>query len=172
MQLAPLLHSSAVIQLHVASALGAILLGGVVLFRRKGDRLHKVAGRVWAALMALAATSALFISEIRLLGRWSPIHLLALVVLATLVYAIAMARAGRIEAHRRAMQQLYVLALVVTGLFTLLPGRIMHGVVFGGGLWPGLALLGVGLGVGLGLTLWRLYGARRTQQKAPAMAEA
>jgi uncharacterized membrane protein len=30
------------------------------------------------------------------------------------------------------MVQLYVLALLVTGLFTLWPGRLMHEAIFGG----------------------------------------
>jgi uncharacterized membrane protein len=42
-----------------------------------------------------------------------------------------MARAGKIRAHRRAMILLFWLALVLTGLFTFAPGRIMHQVVTG-----------------------------------------
>jgi uncharacterized membrane protein len=45
--------------------------------------------------------------------------------------AVFAASRGRIEAHRRAMLSIYALALIVTGLFTLWPGRIMHRVVFG-----------------------------------------
>jgi uncharacterized membrane protein len=32
------------------------------------------------------------------------------------------------------MLSLYFLALIVTGLFTLLPGRVMHSVLFGSAL--------------------------------------
>jgi uncharacterized membrane protein len=35
-------------------------------------------------------------------------------------------------AHRNSMIQLYVLALLLTGAFTLVPGRTMHAVIFGG----------------------------------------
>ncbi len=42
------------------------------------------------------------------------------------------ARRGNIRRHGSAMASLFVGALVVAGAFTLLPGRIMHRVVFGG----------------------------------------
>ena len=45
--------------------------------------------------------------------------------------AVLAARQGPVASHRRAMTWLFLLALVVTGLFTLWPGRIMHQVVFG-----------------------------------------
>ena len=45
--------------------------------------------------------------------------------------AVLSARRGQIEGHRSAMIWMYALALMVTGLFTLWPGRIMHAVVFG-----------------------------------------
>lgn len=37
----------------------------------------------------------------------------------------------RVVDHRRVMIGLFSGALVIAGLFTLLPGRIMHAVVFG-----------------------------------------
>ena len=42
------------------------------------------------------------------------------------------ARQHNVRAHRVAMIWIFTLALVVTGLFTLAPGRIMSKVVFGG----------------------------------------
>jgi uncharacterized membrane protein len=38
--------------------------------------------------------------------------------------------------HRRAMISLFLGALVIAGAFTLVPGRIMHQVVFGPGPAP------------------------------------
>jgi uncharacterized membrane protein len=48
---------------------------------------------------------------------------------------IAVWRAHRhdVNSHRRAMLGLFFGALVIAGVFTLLPGRIMHAVLFGGG---------------------------------------
>jgi uncharacterized membrane protein len=48
-----------------------------------------------------------------------------------LVAAVFLARRGRIGAHRWSMIGLYLGALLITGAFTLLPGRIMGRVVFG-----------------------------------------
>jgi uncharacterized membrane protein len=41
------------------------------------------------------------------------------------------ARRHRVSAHRKTMIGLFLGALATAGLFTLMPGRIMHEVVFG-----------------------------------------
>ncbi|WP_259989945.1 hypothetical protein [Sulfitobacter sp. S190] len=46
----------------------------------------------------------------------------------SLVQAVRAARRGDIVQHRA----IYLYALVITGAFTLLPGRTMHAVFFGG----------------------------------------
>jgi uncharacterized membrane protein len=46
--------------------------------------------------------------------------------------AVFRARQHNVRAHRSAMIWIFTLALVVTGLFPLAPGRIMNKVVFGG----------------------------------------
>lgn len=132
MTLAPLEHASFAIQLHVAAAVLAFLLGGVVLFRTKGDGLHRMAGKVWVVLMFAVALTSFFIHTIRLVGPWSPIHLLSIATLWFLYKGIRLARLKRIVEHRRAMQGLYLGALVVAGSFSFVPGRIMHEVFFGG----------------------------------------
>ena len=67
-----------------------------------------------------------------MIGPISPIHLLSLITLVMLWRAMRAARAGRTVAHGRAMTTLFALALIVTGFFTLWPGRTMHAVIFGG----------------------------------------
>jgi uncharacterized membrane protein len=131
MTLAPLLNASPTIQVHAYLAFVAIALGAAQFALPKGVRLHRALGWSWAlAMMGLAAVS-LFIHTIRTWGPWSPIHLLSLFTLAMVPLAVFAARRGRVESHRASMIWLYTLALVVTGLFTLWPGRIMHAVVFG-----------------------------------------
>ena len=131
MTLAPLLAASPVIQLHAVAALAAFALGAVQLAAPKGTIPHRIFGWVWAALLLAVALSSLFIHEIRMWGPWSPIHLLSLLVLIILPLAVRHARRHRVERHRRAMIGLFVGALVIAGAFTLMPGRIMHAVVFG-----------------------------------------
>ena len=81
--------------------------------------------------MAYVAGSSFFISELRLRGAFSPIHLLSAWTLFSLVMAVHHVRRGNIGQHKIWMVLLYVLALLVTGLFTLWPGRIMNQMLLG-----------------------------------------
>jgi uncharacterized membrane protein len=130
--LEPLLKAAPAIQVHAYAAFAAFGLGAVQLLAPKGTISHRVMGWAWVALMAVIAGSSLLIHEIRLVGPWSPIHLLSLQVLTTLPFAVLAARRGDVERHRRYMSRMFLGALAVAGLFTLLPGRIMHQVLFGG----------------------------------------
>jgi len=132
MTLAPLLQASASIQLHAAAATAALMLGAVQLAAPKGTLPHRIIGSVWALLMLVVSISAFFIHQIRYWGPWSPIHLLAIFTLVMVPLAVWRAHSHKIGPHRRAMQGLYFGALVIAGLFTFTPGRIMHAVLFGG----------------------------------------
>ena len=107
------------------------LIGAAQFMRKKGGRSHRLLGRIWVGLMAIVALSSFAIFEIRLLGPFSPIHLLSLLTLGTLVVAIQAARAGNIQRHKQALASLYGFGLVLAGAFTLVPGRILHQVLFG-----------------------------------------
>jgi uncharacterized membrane protein len=131
MNLAALFSAETPIPLHALVAILAIVLGGLQMALPKGGARHRAVGGVFMVAMAVVALSAVWIHEIRLWGRWSPIHLLIPVTVFGLWDGWRAARAGNIAAHRRAMIALYVAALVVTGAFTLLPGRTMHTVLFG-----------------------------------------
>lgn len=117
--------------MHAFAAMVALVLGGGQLILPKGTAAHFWVGRLWVALMAVVATSSFFIFEIKLWGPFSPIHLLSIWTLGSLIVAIRAARKGDIRRHRIVMTSLFWLALVLTGAFTFLPGRIMHQVVFG-----------------------------------------
>lgn len=118
---------------HAIMALAAFGLGALQFASKKGTDLHRALGYVWVFLMAAVAITALFIHELRVWGPFSPIHLLIPLVLISLGLAVRAARRGDIRRHRSIMISLYVFALVVTGGFTLLPGRAMHQVLFGAG---------------------------------------
>jgi uncharacterized membrane protein len=132
MTLAPLLEAPAVIQFHAAFAFAAIGLGAVQFLAPKRTVPHRAMGWAWALLMILVAGTSPFIHTIRTWGPWSPIHLLSLFTLGVVPLAVLRARQHRVHTHRFAMIWIFTLALVVTGLFTLAPGRIMNKVVFGG----------------------------------------
>jgi uncharacterized membrane protein len=131
MSLAPLLSASPGIQFHAFAAMAAFGLGVVQLAAPKGTLPHRTVGWIWVALMVVASVSAFFVHEIRLWGSWSPIHLLALFTLVALPLAVWHAHRHEVEKHRNRMVTLFVGALVIAGVFTFLPGRVMHAVVFG-----------------------------------------
>lgn len=131
MSLEPLITAPLPIQLHAFAALAALVLGGFQLLRPKGSEVHRATGYIWAALMLLIAVSGLFIHEVRMIGPFSPVHLLSLIILVTVPLAVYRARQGNIEGHRRAMLNIYWIALIGAGIFTMLPGRIMGQVLFG-----------------------------------------
>lgn len=142
---------STVTQFHLVAALGATLLGPVALFRNRRDAWHRRLGYAWVILMTLVAVSAFFIHSFRLIGPFSPIHLLAVYTLYNLVRAVQAARARRITEHRTIMRQMYFQALGIAGLFAFLPGRALHQMVFGTDTWAGFALLAAVVGGALTL---------------------
>ena len=131
MTLAPLLQAAPAIQLHAFAAMSAFALGLVQLAAPKGTLPHRTLGWVWVTLMLIVSVSAFFIHQLRIWGEWSPIHLLAVFTLIMLPVAVLAAHRHAVERHRRVMIGIFVGALVIAGLFTFLPGRIMHAVVFG-----------------------------------------
>jgi uncharacterized membrane protein len=131
MSLAPLLEAAPAIPLHAFAAMGAFALGLVQFAAPKGTLPHRTLGWIWVLLMAAVAVSSFWIHQIRLVGPWSPIHLLSIFVLTMLPLAVWRAHTHRVADHRRIMILMFSGALVIAGLFTLLPGRIMHAVVLG-----------------------------------------
>ena len=131
MSLAPLLQAPGTIPLHAFAAMAALVLGIVQFVAPKGTLPHRTIGWIWVVLMAIVAISAFWIHEIRLVGPFSPIHLLSIFVPIMLVKAVLYARQHNVSGHRKAMTSIFFGALIIAGAFTFLPGRIMHSVVFG-----------------------------------------
>lgn len=119
------------IPVHALAAMAAVILGGIQLSMKKGGLFHKQLGRVWVGLMLVVSFSSFFIHEIKLWGVYSPIHLLSLWTIVSVGLGIYFVRVGNIKRHQQVMIALYVFALILTGLFTLLPGRVMNQVIFG-----------------------------------------
>ena len=111
---------------HLAFALLAVVLGTVMLVRRKGDFTHKAIGWAWVALMASLSLSS-FLIQAR--GRFSLIHILSFIVLVTVPLGVVHIRRGRVQAHRITMSSVFA-GLVIAGAFTLLPYRMLGQLVF------------------------------------------
>jgi uncharacterized membrane protein len=116
---------------HAFAAMAAFALGAVQLAAPKGTLPHRTVGWLWVALMVTVATTSFWIHDLRVWGQWSPIHLLSIFTLIMLPPAVIHAMRHRVKDHRKAMVGLFTGALVIAGLFTFWPGRIMHAVLFG-----------------------------------------
>jgi uncharacterized membrane protein len=131
MSLAPLLDAAPAIPLHAFAAMTAFALGLVQFAAPKGTLPHRTIGWIWVLLIAVVAISSFWINTIRLVGPFSPIHLLSIFTLIVLPIGVWRAHKHRVADHRRIMMMIFGGALVIAGLFTFVPGRIMHAVVFG-----------------------------------------
>lgn len=131
MQLTP------IIAIHMTAALGAVVIGPVALWARKGaqqrPRLHRAFGYAWVTLMLATAISAIFIRDWSLpnIDGYTPIHLLIPIVLVCLFGAFWFLAKGSINGHRKTMQYLYIGACLVAGSFTLLPNRYLGNLLWG-----------------------------------------
>lgn len=119
-----------VIQLHIAAALTALLLGTVQLVGIKGTGVHRLIGWSWVVAMVTVAVSSLFIRQINP-GSFSLIHLLSGWTLIALPMALFAIRRGRVARHASGMTWTFVGGLIVAGAFTFLPGRLLWEVFFG-----------------------------------------
>ncbi|MBI1339474.1 DUF2306 domain-containing protein [bacterium] len=129
MDLSPLAAAPIFLKAHVAGAVGAFVVGLVLLSARKGFGLHRTLGWTWVALMAVTAGSSFFLTG--LMGSsYSPIHLLSAWTLIGLPMGVAAVRRRDIASHRKQMTGMFVGGMAVAGLFTFLPGRMMWSLFF------------------------------------------
>ena len=119
-----------VVYAHMSAALVALVVGTIQLARPKGTYSHKRIGWLWIALMLTVAASSLWIASF-LHFTW--IHLFTALTLVTLPLAIWKIRHGNVRGHAGAMKGLYIGGLVIAGIFTLVPGRLI-----GNLLWKGI----------------------------------
>ncbi len=123
-------QASLAIRLHVAGAALALLVGTILMAGRKGSGLHKFLGWGWVVAMATVAASSFFI-HVHGMGRLSLLHLLSGWVLFALPFAVVAVRRGNVRSHRRTMTGIFIGGLLVAGLFTFAPGRLMFQVFLG-----------------------------------------
>lgn len=117
-----------VIVTHALLAATAVALGAGLLRGRKGHLPHRIAGWIWVVCMAGVAGISFAIQGPK---GYSWIHGLSVFTLFALVLGVWFARTHRVKAHRRQMIGLYIGALAITGLFTLLPGRLIGKALWG-----------------------------------------
>lgn len=118
---------SPAIAIHIATVVPAAILGGILLYRQKGNTAHRALGRIYVGLLVTAAVSSFWIQS---WGYFSLIHLLSIFTLSSLGFAIFQIRRGNVRGHLGAMRGVYI-GLVIAGTLALTPGRILGKLVFG-----------------------------------------
>jgi uncharacterized membrane protein len=115
---------------HIATILVAVTLTPLMLLRRRGDRLHRRLGWVWAGSMALTAALTFWIRGINQ-GSLSLIHILSAWTLIQVPLIVWAARRHDHRRHRNAVRGMVVGALLVAGIFTFPFDRLMGRWLFG-----------------------------------------
>ena len=131
MNLAPVADAPIAVKVHLATVIPAFVIGTwLIFFSVQGERWHRARGSAYLALMVVTAVAAFFIRSIDP-GRLSFIHLFIPLTIFGVVSALWNVRRGNINGHRNAMLGLYIGGLLIAGGLTLLPGRLLHRVIFG-----------------------------------------
>lgn len=131
MSLSPLLNAPFVIQIHAFAAMAAFVLGLLQFGAPKGTLPHRTVGWIWVVLMLVIAISSFWINGIRMVGPFSAIHLLSILVLVMVPLALVYAHRHNVRGHKITMVSVFIGGLIIAGAFTFVPGRIMHAVVTG-----------------------------------------
>ena len=127
--LEPILTADIATQAHLAAALLALGAVAGVIFLMKGTPAHVWTGRLFVAAMLVTAVTSFWITGINP-GHYSWIHILSIITIVTIPMAIVAIRRGDRRGHAISMS-INAISLVIAGLFTMLPPRIMHAVLFG-----------------------------------------
>jgi uncharacterized membrane protein len=138
-----------IIQLHVASALPAILIGPFAIFMKTSWRLHKIVGFSWIVAMASLCITGLLIPSYNLavIGHLGPIHLFCFWGLSGIFNGVRYARLGRIAEHRMTLKWTWFGAMGAASLANFLPGRTINRMFFETTPDTGWIVIGVGLAV-------------------------
>ncbi|MES2724592.1 MAG: DUF2306 domain-containing protein [Pseudomonadota bacterium] len=118
-----------VIQLHLAAAVVALVIGAMLMLMRKGVTFHRRAGWLWVTAMSIVAGSSIFITGVNG-DRWSFIHMITGWTLIALPLAVIAARRHNVKQHRRSMMGMFYGGLIIAGGLTFIPGRTLWNVFF------------------------------------------
>ena len=123
-------HVSPVIVVHLCVAIAAFAIGLIQLLGPKGTLPHRILGWTWVVMMMTVAVSSFFIHAVNPNG-FSIIHLLSVFVVCMLPLGVYAAKRHNIDMHRRIMKNTFVGGLLVAGVFTFFPGRLIWQMFFG-----------------------------------------
>jgi uncharacterized membrane protein len=107
------------------------VVGAIQILGPKGTLPHRTLGIAFVVLMVITATTAIFIRQI--FDGWpSPIHLFIPLTFVGLWGLVRTARAGGGADHGKQVRGLFFGALLIPGLVSFAPGRLMWVTFFGG----------------------------------------
>jgi uncharacterized membrane protein len=128
---APLLGAPLSVQIHVAAAVLAIVVGAAIFLLPKGTGFHRALGWTWvSSMIVVVATSVAMIADLR--NGVNALHIFTAITVVSLWLGLTGIRRGDVRAHAGSMTGLYVGGLIIAGAFAFIPGRTMWNVVFGG----------------------------------------
>ena len=131
LDLAPLLAAPLSVQVHVAAAAMALVVGLVIFLLPKGTGFHRLLGWSWvSAMIVVAATSIAMIVDMR--NGINALHIFTVVTVVSLWSGLTGIRRGNVRRHAGAMVGLYIGGLIIAGISAFIPGRLMWEIVFGG----------------------------------------
>ena len=115
--------------LHMTCAFAALGIGTALMIGVKGTAAHRVLGYAWSALMLVTAVSSFWIRGNH--GALSFIHFLSGWTTLAVPLGIAFIRRKQVRRHARMMTSVFVGGLLIAGVLTFLPGRLMFSLFFG-----------------------------------------
>ncbi len=126
----PFLTSGLALKIHVVSAISTFLIGALLLSGLpKGTRTHKQLGWTWVITMTSTAVSSFFLVGLNGV-HFSWIHGLSAWTIIILPFALVAARRHNVTAHANHMRGMFLGGMVIAGLFSFLPGRLMWHMFF------------------------------------------
>ena len=108
---------------HILTILVALGLTPVILLSPRGDRRHRILGRIWAAAMLLTALLSFGIREAN--GGFSFIHILSAWVVIQVPLLWYAARTHKVALHRGSVRGMVTGALLIAGFFAFPFGRLL-----------------------------------------------
>lgn len=115
---------------HILTIVVALGLTPLMLLRRRGDRMHRQLGWVWAASLALTAVLSFGVRGINQ-GGFSLIHILSAWTLIQVPLIVVSARRHQHARHRANVRGMVTGALLIAGFFTFPFNRLMGQWLFG-----------------------------------------
>ena len=119
---------------HLLTIVPCVFIGAYLLIVKKGNKIHRVLGRVYMLLMLITSILTLFMQAHvgpRLFNHFGFLHLFSVLTIYTVPTAYIAIKKGEVNKHKWKMILLYFGAIVIAGAFTFVPGRYLYEVFFG-----------------------------------------